>query len=220
MAYNSKNYTEQNGAKTVIGGELEIASGGALSIVEGGQLFLEGGPLAIGTGGPMPNQAVSTADTIAKCKSDLNALILKLEESGLMVRDIATLPTAGGATTSSSNTTITANNGKVSAVSITGDDATVTADIATMTAVDPEGGTNVKKWIALYITTGLSTSAGIEIDGEALTTAEAATNVTNYGITDGALVFLVDAEAGLDAVTIRYPGCKPYTLSFTVNQSV
>lgn len=32
MSYNAKNYTEQGGARTVIGGEIDIVTGGALKI--------------------------------------------------------------------------------------------------------------------------------------------------------------------------------------------
>jgi hypothetical protein len=35
MGYNTKNYTEQGGEKTVIGGILEVKEGGSLEIKEG-----------------------------------------------------------------------------------------------------------------------------------------------------------------------------------------
>lgn len=68
--YNAKNYTEQGGEKTVIGGTLEIKNG-ALVI---------GLPQA-------PNQAESTATDVATLKADLNALLTKLKTAGLMVAD-------------------------------------------------------------------------------------------------------------------------------------
>ena len=70
MSYNVKNYTEQGGEKTVIGGILEIKEGASL------------------TGFPQAeNQADSTATTIADLKSDFNDLLSKLKESGLMEQD-------------------------------------------------------------------------------------------------------------------------------------
>ncbi len=76
MPYNVKNYTEQGGGRTVIGGELVVT--GKLTLAEGAEL--DGLPAA-------ENQADSTATTIADLKSDLNALIAKLKTAGLMLPD-------------------------------------------------------------------------------------------------------------------------------------
>ena len=74
MSYNAKNYTEQGGEKTVIGGTLEIKEGASV------------------TGLPAPftpaeNQSDSTATTIAGLASDFNALLAKLKAAGLMAAD-------------------------------------------------------------------------------------------------------------------------------------
>ena len=70
MSYNVKNYTEQGGETTVIGGTLEIKEGASI------------------TGLPQAeNQADSTATTIADLKSDFNSLLSKLKSSGLMEDD-------------------------------------------------------------------------------------------------------------------------------------
>lgn len=70
MSYNVKNYTEQGGETTVIGGTLEIKEGASI------------------TGLPQAeNQADSTASTIADLKSDFNSLLSKLKSSGLMEDD-------------------------------------------------------------------------------------------------------------------------------------
>ena len=68
---NVKNYTEQGGDKTVIGGTLEITSGGTLTF-EGSEFK------------PAESQENSTATTIAELKSDFNALLAKLKTAGLM----------------------------------------------------------------------------------------------------------------------------------------
>ena len=68
---NVKNYTEQGGEKTVIGGVLEVASGGKLTF--GGKVTK-----------PAEAQADSTASTVAALKDDLNALLAKLKAAGLM----------------------------------------------------------------------------------------------------------------------------------------
>lgn len=74
MSYNTKNYTEQGGEKTVIGGELNIKSGGKLTF---GNVELK----------PAANQPASTASDVAGLKTDLNALIAKLKAAGLMIAD-------------------------------------------------------------------------------------------------------------------------------------
>ncbi len=70
MSYNVKNYTEQSGETTVIGGTLEIKEGASVT----------GLPKA-------ENQIDSTATTIADLKTDFNSLLSKLKSSGLMEDD-------------------------------------------------------------------------------------------------------------------------------------
>ena len=70
MSYNTKNFTEQGGEKTVIGGTLEIKEG------------------AVVTGLPvLDNQAASTAATAEDLVTDFNALLTKLKTAGLMISD-------------------------------------------------------------------------------------------------------------------------------------
>ncbi|NCC80386.1 MAG: Head fiber protein [Clostridia bacterium] len=70
MSYNTKNFTEQGGEKTVIGGTLEIKDG------------------AVVTGLPvLDNQAASTAATVEDLVTDFNALLTKLKAAGLMISD-------------------------------------------------------------------------------------------------------------------------------------
>ena len=63
-----KNYTEQGGDKTVIGGTLEIVAGGQV----------------VGLFTPAAFQADSTATTIAGLVTDFNLLLAKLKAAGLM----------------------------------------------------------------------------------------------------------------------------------------
>ena len=70
MPYNTKNYTEQGGEKTVIGGTLEITDGAQI----------RGLPVC-------DNQSASTASTVEDLKSDFNNLLSKLKSSGLMEKD-------------------------------------------------------------------------------------------------------------------------------------
>ena len=67
--YNAKNYTEQGGDVTHIGGKLIFDEGGSL----------EGGLIA--------NQADSEATTVSALKEDFNSLLAKLKAAGLMTAD-------------------------------------------------------------------------------------------------------------------------------------
>ncbi len=73
MSYNTKNYTEQGGEKTVIGGELNISDEGKMTY---GGMVLK----------PAAGQSVSTASTVSALKDELNALMAKLQQAGLMER--------------------------------------------------------------------------------------------------------------------------------------
>ena len=74
MSYNAKNYTEQGGEKTVIGGTLEIKEGASITGLPSQFTLAE-------------NQSDSTATTIAGLVVDFNALLAKLKAAGLMAAD-------------------------------------------------------------------------------------------------------------------------------------
>jgi hypothetical protein len=71
MGYNTKNYTEQGGDKTIISGELAVTAEGKVTF-KGTQLK------------PAALQADSTAVDVADLVADFNALLLKLKTAGLM----------------------------------------------------------------------------------------------------------------------------------------
>ena len=77
MEYNTKNYTEQGGEKTVIGGELNIAEGGKLIFKE-----LEFSPDNLPK--MVSFQADSVAENVAGLVTDFNRLLSKLKASGIM----------------------------------------------------------------------------------------------------------------------------------------
>ena len=113
--YNAKNYTEQGGEKTVIGGTLEIQEGASVT----------GLPSAI-------NQAASTATTVAGVKDDFNALLLKLKDAGLMTPDawnvsVSKIPTPSGED-------LITNQSKVTAITIEDGTITVAASVSELIA--------------------------------------------------------------------------------------
>ena len=74
MDYNTKNYTEQGGDKTVIAGTLEIKEGATVT----------GLPSSFN---PAENQAPSVAEDITSLVADFNALLSKLKTAGLIEAD-------------------------------------------------------------------------------------------------------------------------------------
>lgn len=74
MDYNTKNYTEQGGDKTVIAGTLEIKEGATVT----------GLPSSFT---PAEKQAPSVAEDITSLVADFNALLSKLKTAGLMEAD-------------------------------------------------------------------------------------------------------------------------------------
>jgi hypothetical protein len=112
MTYNTKNYTEQGGEKTVIGGSLEIKEGASVTGLPSSQISLAtettiGGIKAasktetdtvlakIGSDGKLyvqtypvaANQVESTAEDVSTLLVDFNALLTKLKAAGLMEAD-------------------------------------------------------------------------------------------------------------------------------------
>lgn len=115
MSYNTKNYTEQGGARTVIGGEIEILAGAKIKADEGAEVegfggseytlppatdetlggIIVGSGLSVEEDGTLSadgitkaaNQADSTATDAAGLVTDFNALLDKLKAAGLMEPD-------------------------------------------------------------------------------------------------------------------------------------
>ena len=80
MSYNTKNYREQGGEKTVIGGEVILAANAKVTIDPAATI--EG--LPDGNLTPAASQADSTATAIEDLVVDFNALLAKLRSAGLM----------------------------------------------------------------------------------------------------------------------------------------
>ena len=80
MSYNTKNYHEQGGEKTVIGGEVILAANAKVTIDPAA--VIEG--LPSGSFTPAASQVDSTATTIEELVMDFNALLAKLRSAGLM----------------------------------------------------------------------------------------------------------------------------------------
>lgn len=89
MSYNSKNYTEQGGDVTHIGGKLVFDEGASCegSEIPSSYVLPEASADAIGGVRLVANQGASTATTIAGLKEDFNELLAALKAAGVMAAD-------------------------------------------------------------------------------------------------------------------------------------
>ena len=83
--YSAKNYTEQGGDITHIGGKLIIEEGATVEGLSPGGATVEG--LSPGGITPAENPADSSATTVVALKDDFNGLLAKLKAAGLMAAD-------------------------------------------------------------------------------------------------------------------------------------
>jgi len=175
MSYNTKNYTEQGGEKTVIGGMLEIKDGASITGLSSAL-----------------NQVASTATTIAGVKDDFNSLLLKLKDAGLMTPDawnvsVSKIPTPSGED-------IIANQSKVTAITIEDGVITVAVPVSKLLAFpssNPAQGTH--KWIGMLITTGLADITAVKYNGSQLTAADA-TEAAAVGGSAGDIVMWIKCD--------------------------
>lgn len=176
--YTTKNYMADGGEKLVIGGELAFQEGGRL------------------TGGLMPNQAASTATSVADVKGDVNALLKKLKNAGLMAGDAFSMAvnhsvndqTAGHADR-------TFNTGKISDVAVADNVITITLSEKVKNLKDFDGGNGwgVHKWLGIGVSAGINPITGLYFNGTQLT-AEDVSEATAMGLSAGYFVLWVKAE--------------------------
>ena len=184
MSYNTKNYTEQGGEKTVIGGILEVKEGGSLEVKEGA--FLNGFPI-------VSNQANSTAATVNDLKDNFNDLLAKLKDAGFMEFDTWNVSVAK-APIATEGQPITANQSQVSDVTIADSIISVTVDVDELVEFDSANpAQGIHKWIGILISTGLSDITKIKYNGYQLTQADV-TEAASVGGTDGDIIMWLKCD--------------------------
>jgi len=183
MSYNTKNYTEQGGDKTIIGGTLEIKQGASVM----------GLPAA-------NNQAASTATTVAGLKDNFNELLLKLKDAGYMETDTWNVSVAKIATPSGEE--LITNQSKVTDISIKDDVITVSVNVDELVAFPSsnlEQGTH--KWIGMNITTGLPDITAVKYNGYQLTSDDV-TESASVGGSAGDIVMWLKCDEIIDTPKI------------------
>ena len=181
--YNAKNYTEQGGDVTHIGGVLEFGEGASLSGFPGAE-----------------NLKPKTTNTAGDIRSDLNALIVKLKNAGLMTPDawnvsVLACPTSGAMPTSE-----TASNSGHATVTIDGTAIKITLDCEVKDlAVADHGETWGKhKWLGFGVRTGLGSVVGVKFTDDTGASATLASGdadeATTLGLSAGDFVLYIKAE--------------------------
>ena len=161
--YNAKNYTEQGGDVTHIGGKLQ---------------FDEGGKMA---GGLLPNQEAATgtgATGGTNAVNAINALLLKMKNSGLMKPDDFTMQYAAVTDTVAGHADRQYNTGKISNVAVDNDthEITITLSDKVKNLKDFDGlhGWGVHKWLGIGLGVGVSPITGLFYNGSAVTDEDVA----------------------------------------------
>ena len=204
MGCNTKNYTEQGGEKTVIGGMLEIKEGASIT----------GLPSAI-------NQVASIATTVAGVKDDFNSLLLKLKDAGLMTPDAWNVSVSKISTPSGDD--LIANQSKVTGIAIENNIITVSVlvkDLVAFPSSNPAQGTH--KWVGMLITTGLADITTVKYNGSQLTAADA-TEAATVGGSAGDIVMWLKCDEIVNipkAFTLWSTGYPEETFTVVITEPV
>ena len=173
--YNAKNYTEQGGEVTHIGGKIVYDNG------------------------LMPNMSTAdvTSDTVAKVRTSLNALITNLKNAGLMIGDAFTMQYAAVTDSVAGHADRSYNTGKISDVTVDNDAHTITITLSekvkNLKDFDGKNGWGVHKWLGVGLGVGISPITGLYYNGIALS-AEDVTEATQCGLDAGYFVRWVAAD--------------------------
>ena len=161
--YNAKNYTEQGGDVTHIGGKLQ---------------FDEGGKMA---GGLLPNQEAATGSGATggtNAVNAINALLLKMKNAGLMKPDDFTMQYSVVTDTVAGHADRQYNTGKISNVAVDNDthEITITLSDKVKNLKDFDGlhGWGVHKWLGIGLGVGISPITGLFYNGSAVTDEDVA----------------------------------------------
>ena len=164
--YNTKNYTEQGGDVTHIGGKL---------------VFDEGAE------GVMPNQAAATGTSGTNAIAAINDLLIKLKNAGLMTADEWAAPTV----TKDINDTVAghadrqANTNDISSVAVADGVITITLSkkVSALKNFDGGNGWGVHKWLGIGVRPWTNAITGLYYNGAQLT-AEDVTEAQSVGLND------------------------------------
>lgn len=175
MSYNTKNYTEQGGGVTHIGGKLVFDNG-----------LIPNVPLSDYEG----------SDSTAKVRGSLNDLLTKLKNAGLMVGDALALTFASVTDTVAGHADRQDNTGHISSTAVADGVITITLDCKVSQLKDFEAGGRwgKHKWLGIGIrVNGGSDITKVYYNGSALTAADVE-EATYCSLSNGYFVRWVAAD--------------------------
>ena len=210
MSYNAKNYTEQGGEVTHIGGKLVFDEGGRIAGFPGAENFTP-----------------KNTNTAADIRSDLNGLITKLKNAGIIIPDSWNLSVLACPTPASMPTSETAANSGHATVSIDGTEITITLDCKVSELADANHGETwgTHKWLGFGVRTGLGSIVGVKFTddtGASATLASAdADEATALGLSAGDFVLYIKAEqeaylSGQKSFTLKADDCAETTFTMKI----
>ena len=174
--YNARNYTEQGGDVTHIGGKIVYDNG------------------------LMPNMSTAdvASDTVAKVRTSLNALITKLKNAGLMVGDVFTMQYAAVTDTVAGHADRTYNTGKISNVAVDNDAHTITITLSEkvkdLKDFEAGNGWGKHKWLGIGLGVGISPITNLYYNGSALTADDVSEATSQCSLEAGYFVRWVAAD--------------------------
>ena len=183
MSYNTKNYTEQGGDVTHIGGKLVFDEGGSIAGFPGAENFVP-----------------KNTNTGADIRSDLNTLIKKLKDAGIMIPDEWNVSVLACPTPASMPTSETAANSGHATVTIDGTEITITLNCKVSELANANHGETwgTHKWLGFGVRTGLGSVVGVKFTdhtgASAMLSAYDATEATALGLSAGDFVLYIKAE--------------------------
>ena len=210
MSYNTKNYTEQGGDVTHIGGKLVFDEGGSIAGFPGAENFVP-----------------KTTNTGADIRSDLNTLIKKLKDAGIMIPDEWNVSVLACPTPASMPTSETAANSRHATVTIDGTEITITLNCKVSELANANHGETwgTHKWLGFGVRTGLGSVVGVKFTDDtgasAMLSADDATEATALGLSAGDFVLYIKAEqaeylAGEKYLTLKADGYAETTFTMKI----
>lgn len=224
MSYNVKNYTEQGGEKTVINGEIIIK--GKLTVSENAEVNgVEKSPYILNTATPTAiggvkealNVKESSATNVGTLKNDLNNLIVKLKDAGVVEKDIFDISVE--AITNITGDLVT-NHSKIESITLNEATVTIKVPVDELIAFDsnnPEQG--IHKWVGLSIGTGLTSIIDVIYNGTYALAQDDVNEATAVGCPAGSFVLWLKCDEVVDTpkvITLSKTGYKTETLTIVI----
>lgn len=184
--YTVKNYTEQGGEVTHIGGKLVFDEGAQVEGMPG-----QGDAIEV-----MPNQAALSSSTGSVIKDAVNALLIKLKDAGLMVADSFSMTVTKSVNDSvAGHADRSYNTGKISSVAVADGIITITLSekVADLKDFDGGNGWGTHKWLGIGVSAGINPITGLKYNGAELT-AEDVSEASTCGLSAGYFVRWVAAD--------------------------